>query len=530
MVAKKLTGLLGLGLAAQPEEADAGAIAAGARLAAGARRIIDPRFSQPVGGGTVRKGLIDPIETLGAEITPRDIDTGPSFQLSDFEGQPYIISQSDRSAAGGILDAVGGTQIDPVDLRGGRDFMFENPGMAWASDPKVVNSLLERSTKLKTDYGQDPLLLPYTMAPTGIDFATMPLDTMINFARSNMSKTNIKKLDRQIKKIIPKWGGVANPTSNAIFRNSTGDQRKMVADVIDKKFKGEKGGLSIAEARAITSDANQYLSNDGSMVNIGRIDASRPAIADSGHPTYKGGVPGEGVGTFEEPLDIRNFIANNGRVVTNKPNDIRAASMNPALTQGVIDEKLLRAQKGSIDPRLAAVLAPVGLLGAGASEPTTREKAAGILDAAANIGQAAISPMAGALPRLLDTISFDPSKAWDEASDLVRNPPPNLRDVNSGLLSKIGDQMFTFSPEEIKQRAQEREQQHDYQLRTPLGQQYTDDLTNSVVDGLRRSKLLPAIGNIYGQSRILQIPQRAYQQLGGRLQQGINSLFDMIPL
>lgn len=474
-------------LAAQSEEAEAGPIS----IAAGARRILDPRFSVPVGEGgfsNVRKGLLDPMATVGAEITPREIDTGPSFQLSDFEGQPYIISQSDRSAAGGILDAVGGTQIDPVDLRGGRDFMFENPGMAWASDPKVVNSLLERATKLKTDHKQNPLLLPYTMAPTGIDFATMPLDAMINFARSNMSKTNIKKLDDQIKKIIPKWGGVANPTSNAIFRDSTGDQRKMVADVIDKQFKGAKGGLSIAEARAVTSDANQYLSNDGSMVNIGRIDASSPAIADSGHPTYLGGLPGEGVGTFKEPLDLRKFIANNGRVVTNKPNDIRAASINPALTQGIIDEKLLRAQEGSIDPRLAA-----GLAATSAAGPTLADQGAGIMDFLANAAQGAIAPIANAPNTIIQALTSDRSN------------------------------------EQLKADRDQRLAQNDYQLRTDLGQQYTQNaqetmggLLQSLAEQAEQSRILEAVRN----SRILQTIPNAYNQLPERGRIVGNALLD----
>jgi len=477
-------GLLGTA-AMQPEEAEAGPIAAGAR------RIIDPRFSQPMGGGSVRKGLLDPMATVGAEITPRGISTGPSFQLSDFEGQPYIISQSDRSAAGGILNAVGGTQIDPVDLRGGRDFMFENPGMAWASDPKVVNSLLERATKLKEDSGQNPLLLPYTMAPTGIDFATMPLDTMINFARSNMSKTNIKKLDRKIKKIIPKWGGVANPGSNAIFRDSTGDQRKMVADVIDKQFKDVKGGLSIAEARAVTSDANQYRSNDGSMVNIGKIDTSRGAIADSGHPTYKGGLPGEGVGTFSEPLNIRKFIANNGRVVTNKPSDIRAASMNPALTQGIIDEKLLRAQEGSINPRLLGGIAAGSA--ATAAAPTLADQGAGLLDFLANAAQGAIAPIANAPNTIIQALTSDRSN------------------------------------EQLKADRDARFAQNDYQLRTDLGQQYTQN-AQQTIGGLLQYLLKQAersrIVNAAKNSRILQTIPNAYNQIPERGRIVGNALLD----
>ena len=143
------------------------------------------------------------------DIDARDMNMGGDYSLYDFEGSPYILTQSDRSAAGGHITAIDGTEISPVDLRGGRDFMFDGPseGMSWASDPRVVKSLYGRAEALKKEYGKDPILLPYAMAPTGIDFATMPLETMIGFARERMSKTNIKKIDSAIKKLIPDWGG-----------------------------------------------------------------------------------------------------------------------------------------------------------------------------------------------------------------------------------------------------------------------------------------------------------------------------------
>lgn len=151
-------------------------------------------------------------------------------------------------------------------------------------------------------------------------------------------------------------------------------------------------------------------------------------------------------------------------------------------------------QKGSIDPRLAATLAPVGLLGAGASEPTTREKAAGLLDAAANIGAAAIAPIANAPITLLHALTTDRPTS----------------DVRTGQ--------------------QQRLEQMDYQPRTELGQQYTEDLANFVGEQINQSNILDAIGNMYGQSRILQIPQRAYQQLPDRARLVASSLFDAIPL
>jgi hypothetical protein len=352
---RALAALAGIGtaLAAAPAVVEAGP------LTAGARRILDERFLGAVGGSKPRAGLRDATETMLTEIEQREMDTGGRFSLQDFEGQPYILTQSDRSAAGGRIVGVDGKEIDSVDLRGGRDFMFDHPskGMVWASDLSVVSPLQRRAAALKAETGESPILLPYAMAPTGIDFATMPLDLMVNYARSTMSKANIKKLDAGISTVVPNWTSVADPTAGAVFRDVGGDQRKAIAGLIDKQFRDVRGGMSISEARAATSDAAQYTAPTGQMTNIGRIDPDRPVLAESGHPTYRAGLPGEGVGRFDNPLDVRPFMAENGRVLSGDSADFYALSRNPALSQGVVNESLLRRIYGNATPDMMGTLA-----------------------------------------------------------------------------------------------------------------------------------------------------------------------------
>lgn len=338
-----------------PEEAEAGP------LAVGMRRILDERYLSALGGSAPRKGLNELVQSMETGVRPRTLENTGPVNLYDFEGSPYILTQSDRSAAGGEITSLHGIPIDPVDLRGGRDFMFDPPsvGQVWASDPNVVKSLAARAGRLADETGEEPLLIPYSMAPTGIDFATMPLETMISYARASMGKANINKLDKKIRGIIPEWKGIQNPESVAAFRSVKGPARKQIADLIDKDFRDVRGGMSISEARAATSDAAQYLSPDGQIVNIGRIDTSRPVIADSGHPTYIGGLPGEGVGKLVNPIDVRPFLAQNGRQLTGDAADIRALSMNHGLSQGVINEPLLRSIYGHATPAAMAGTAAV---------------------------------------------------------------------------------------------------------------------------------------------------------------------------
>ena len=417
------------------EETEAGPLTAG-------RRLIDPGFSVALGGGKPRVGLIDAIEQMPAGITPRAMDKGGEYDLYDFEGSPYILTQSDRSSAGGILESLYGTEIDPVDLRGGRDFMFDSPseGMVWASDPKVTKGLFERAQRLEQDYGKPPLLLPYTMAPTGIDFATMPLDTMINFARASMAKKDIKALDKDIKKIIPEWKGVADPTANEIFRTVGGDPRKAVADLIDKKYRNVEGGLSIAEARAATTDASQYTGEMGDLANIGVFDTKRGLIADSGHPTYIGGIPGEGVGTLRDTINARELALDKGRVMKGDSSDIRSLSMNHELQQGVLDESLLRRLSDNKDKVAVAGAGVAGPSLANASSAQSGDDGAGLLGA---IGDVALEAMSGVNRAAIDGVNFlttDQINALLNLSGSDRRVP-DLYDVPGVRSGTVGNTM-----------------------------------------------------------------------------------------
>ena len=405
-----------------PEDAQAGALSTG-------KRIIDSGFSKAMGGGSDRVGVLNKLETMQTGITDRSMGDIPNVNLYDFEGSPYLLTQSDRSAAGGVLESIHGKDIDPVDLRGGRDFMFDPPseGQVWASDPGVIKTMHNRANALKKEYGADPLLLPFTMAPTGIDFATMPLDTMINFARQGMSKSNVKKMDQGIKKIIPEWLGVANPKSNDIFRQVHGSKRKLVEDFIDKNFRDVKGGLSMGEARAATSDSAQYVDTAGSLKNIGRIKADLSPIADSGHPTYVGGLSGEGLGVLNENLNARIFAEHNGRALQNDMSDIRSLGMRHQYSQGIIDEKLLRKIYDNTAVKGAAAGGVLASGGANANVPLAQSQDSLLKDTGDVLGEV----MAGANRGVVDALNFFTVDQINAVSQLMGSDKrlPTLYDV-----------------------------------------------------------------------------------------------------
>jgi len=108
-----------------------------------------------------------------------------SVSIADYIGRPYIISMADRTAAGDLLTRIGNVDLNfPVSLQGGQDFMF-NPttgGLVWASEKSPVSNIMNLAGKLYEKTGQKPIYLPYRMAGSGSDFATMTGETMMAYA------------------------------------------------------------------------------------------------------------------------------------------------------------------------------------------------------------------------------------------------------------------------------------------------------------------------------------------------------------
>jgi len=270
----------------------------------------------------------------------------PTVSLADFEGRPFITSMADRTAAGGNLVGIDKVQFNrPVELLGGQDYMFNNPGQVWASAQGPVKQLLKQAEEVKQVTGQNPLYMPWRMAPSGGDFAAMTGETMLAYADSAMGKMQKKQLDRAIKQYIPDWAGVSDPASVQQFRDASDKNRKAIKLIMDRDFR-EKNGLNIGSARLAVSDPMQLAAQEGGVQNVGEIFAGNPMIMASGHPSYPRGVPGQGLGTLAEDRNIFELLPEvaKARGIPDPANpratDIRALQMKPYA--GVITNELLK--------------------------------------------------------------------------------------------------------------------------------------------------------------------------------------------
>jgi hypothetical protein len=321
----------------------------------------DPRFDP-------RVKEQERLRSTVAEILPNpNVDPKTPLRLSDLEGEDFITSMSDRTAAGGSVQSINEVPLfNKIDLRGGQDFMFENPNQVWASAKEPSEAIMRLAKQAKEETGRNPLYIPWRMAPTGGDFSTTTGELMIGFASSNMNKTNKKRLDSKIKNFktvgsmvggkrvgkglkVKEWFGVDDPRSVEVWRNSPDSLRKELLNMMDVNFR-DKGGLSIGAARLINSDPSQYLARDAGIQNVGRIFADQEVLPST-HPSYPFAVPGGGVGVLDKAQeatifdllpDARFGSAQKpvGDVANPTAQEIRALQMKPY--KGRITETILR--------------------------------------------------------------------------------------------------------------------------------------------------------------------------------------------
>lgn len=298
----------------------------------------DPRFDDRVKEQARLKALTPIVESRGTI-------NAPEVSLTEFEGRPFIISQSDRTAAGGELKGVNDVMFNlPVNLRGGQDFMFENPGMVWASGTTPTNTLQKMALEAKEATGQNPLFLPYRMTPSGGDFAAMTGETMLNYADAAMSAATKREVNQKIKQFIPDWAGLGSEEGIKQYQKSSQAIRDAIREMLDVNYRNE-GGLNIGEARLAVADPRQYTAADTGLQNVGEIFAGTPTIAQSGHPSYPAGLPGQGLGTLKEDVQayqlLPNLAAARGMSDPRQPNrrDYRSL-MQPR--SGVLTAELLK--------------------------------------------------------------------------------------------------------------------------------------------------------------------------------------------
>ena len=299
------------------------------------------------------KGRVGELERMQNLVTRKNKTgnfAGNPISIADLEGRGFITSMADRSDAGGLLTHIKGVELEtPIDLLGGQGFMFNNQE-AWAQAQGAGSGIKNVGKKLRKTTGQNPILIPNRMAPTGGDFAGFNGEAMLSFAQSNMTGKQKDLLNKQMKKLIPSWKGIDSPTSLSDFQALPKVGRDAVMNMLDTKFRNN-GGLSIGEGRLATTEAGQINAPDTRIQNIAELDLNAP-MGLVNHPAYTHGMAGRGLGTVKEdvpafalnPQSVQEMREGFNRPVADvfnpTPQDVRSLQMGAK--GGIITEGLLR--------------------------------------------------------------------------------------------------------------------------------------------------------------------------------------------
>jgi len=333
-------------------------------------RVIDPRVAPKVNDAERVRNLLFRTETTGV-TDPKPVS------IFDFEGRPFISGMSDRSQAGETVTNINGVQLArPVNLEGGQNYMFQNPGLLWANAPTEAKYINDFAQHLRGQYGKDPLYLPWRMGPASADSSTMTGDVMLSYAQSALGKRDKNAVNKYIREnYIPDWYGLDDPRSMGQWNNLKASKR---ADFVNKFGNvgnvNQFGGLTTGEARAIVTEPFQYSAPDMRLQNVGLLSGRN--IVPSKHSTYKAAFEGEGLGKLIEgdvtPFDLNPTMKAKAGFADYERNVDRANLTGDDMTSlmfnvvgGQITDKVLKnLEKAGVT---AAGLATIGA--AGASPP-----------------------------------------------------------------------------------------------------------------------------------------------------------------
>ena len=500
-------------------------------------------------------------ENLRADIENQtetlDIGQRQLLEPNDLLGKVGVPVTGDTSVTGRTIQTIGGIDLDsPVQVEGGANFplRYQDQGYGWASmraaaDKKQTNF---RRAQEATE-GGDPVGIFSAMSRDAINFSTPVAEALyLQAIKLPLAKTDVAEFDRYIRsgpkgtqakkqKGVKGWVGLQHPDAldqllgrGDYAKEGAGEIRKQFVETIElAQFRDR--GFPIKEdvyAEAIESELQGAQPGDAGFSIFDAMPGT-DAYQAPVHQSYDTIIPGTYLGGMEQNIPSRVMFPRiyegldeqvnyQGQPLTEQqklgslmmrndlyePLDERWAEgvstylkNNPkkATTAGLLAAGNATAAEdeqteftGGMGVRVPpAPVEPVPFRAAMPStpEPTTSEKAQGVLDAILNMGQAAVAPISNAPHTLIQA--------------LTSGQPTT--DVRAAQQQRLG--AMDYQPGE-------------------LGQQYTDAFGQFVGDQINQSNILNALR----QSRILQTPFNAINQLPDRARLVGGSILDALPL
>jgi len=270
----------------------------------------------------IKGGILD---QYGRTVVGENLISAPSKSIQDYEGRPFVASQSDTTKAGGLLTHVDEQPLNrPVELLGGQDYMFlpesQRQGLLWASAEEPIDKLISQSKLARDTFGEDPIYLPFAMKPTGMDFSKQVTDTMLQSALAKLDSKQLDELDKLIRttskdketgqQVNLNWQGIRSENP---LDGTTGGERKEINRIIDVNFRAKDnndGTISLTQARLANADEFQLNKEPLTIRNVGEVNMSDMKSDVSGHHTYPYALRGQGTARIKEDLSVLDLFDN----------------------------------------------------------------------------------------------------------------------------------------------------------------------------------------------------------------------------
>ena len=455
-----------------------------------------------------------------------DIGERNLLTVDDLVGKVGVPVSGDTSTTGKVIETIGGVNLEsPVQVEGGSNFplRYQDQGYGWASmadaaEKKQGNFALAAD---KTG-GMDPVGIFSAMGPVAVNFSTPVAESLLQQVRAlPIKKGDLKKFDAELRKKKPNWVGLSHPDAmdqlmgrGEYPQKGAGKLRTLFVEEMQKSRHRDVGFPLPADAHAEILQpelANAPIGSSG--FSIFSADPNAPTMPGAPHQSYDTIIPGTYMGGLEQSVPARvmypDVFAELDRRVNKKGAPLKeqektgSLAMDPKLYQpfneqwaeGVDNYLRANQQRGAATPAAMTAAGGAGLLGARAmQQPSLADKGAGILDVAANAASGLVAPILSA-----------PSVVTRYAADRL------IPGVN-------------FSAEEMAKARKDVEGIFDYQPRTELGQQYSDQ----ALQGL--GGLLAPVVEASEDSKILGLLGDAYDYIGPQRRELVNALLDMSPI
>ena len=461
-------------------------------------------------------------KTQSIDIGERNI-----LDIADLVGKVGVPVAGDTSVTGKILETIGGLDLDsPVDVEGGSNFglRYKPRGFGWASMLEAAKKKQDNFALAANETGMQPVGIFNAMGKDSVNFSTPPAETMLQQARAlPIKKSDIKAFDDELRKSRPDWVGLSHPGAmDQIMGRGDYPQKgagKLRSEFVQEMEKARHRDVGFPIKEDVHSEILQPEIADLPIGSSGfsMFDAQPDAgvIGDSPHQSYDTVIPGNYIGGLDQSVPARVMFPKTFADLdqrTNKAGELFTESqktgslvMNPKLYE-VFDDQWAdsvykyqqeqgKKQRGAANPAALAATAATGagLLGAGQVEGGV-DKIAGIADAAANAASGMVAPILSA-------------------------PGAVARYLGDRYVPGVD-----FSAEDIARERQNTEQFFDYQPRTELGQQYSDQGMQAL-GGL----LAPVVDASQG-SNIIDLLKSGYNKMGKKEKELTKALLDMSPI